>query len=109
MHADCRHFPAIHPNAGAAWNLSSRNTKIRERTDDRPLDGANIGAHIALPFSQIQDRITDDLSGAVIRDVAAAVGGVKLNASAGKSGFAREQVFGMAVAPLRDDVGMFDE
>ena len=62
MHADCGHLLAIHPHAGAARNSPGCNTELRERIDDHLLDGPNIGDHVALPFSQIQDRIADDLA-----------------------------------------------
>ena len=85
------------------------NVELRERIDDHLLDGPNIGDHVALPFSQIQDRIADDLAGAVIGDVAAAIGGIELDSGAAQRVFARQQIFGVAVAALRDHVRMLDE
>ena len=45
----------------------------------------------------------------MIGDVAAAIGGIELDAGAAQRVFARQQVFGVAVAALRDDVRMLDE
>ena len=70
---------------------------------------ANVGAHVALPFSQIEDRIADDLARTVIGDVAAAVGGVELDAGARQDFVAGQQIFHVAVAAQRDDVRVFDD
>ncbi len=94
----------VQPGTRPACNL-----EFRERIDDHLFDRPNIGAHVALPFSQIQDRIADNLARAVIGDVAAAVGGMKLDTGAAQRVFAGQQIFGVAVAALRDHVRMLDE
>jgi hypothetical protein len=45
----------------------------------------------------------------MVRDVAAAVGGIELDAGAAQGIVARQQIFSMAIAPLRDYVRMFNE
>src|SRR5580700_6277753 len=82
MHADSGHFLAIYPDAGAARNSPGCNIELRERIHDHLFDSANIGHHVALPFSQIHDRIADNLTRSVISDVTAAVGGIELDAGA---------------------------
>jgi hypothetical protein len=73
------------------------------------LDGPEIGAHIALPFSQIHDWIADNLAWTMISDIAAAIGWIKFDPGAAQRSFAREQVLGVAVASLRNDVRVLDE
>src|ERR1700678_3061669 len=104
MHADGGHLPAIYPHSRAAWNTSGCQAELRQSIDDYLLDSPDVSHYVAFPFSQIHDRIADDLAGTVIRDVAAAVGGVELDAGAAQGIFARQQIFGMAIAPLRDYV-----
>ena len=89
-------FSDPHPVAPAYASPFSPNSAsasmmhLLERTD--------IGDHVALPFPQIEDRIADDLPGAVIRHVAAAIGVMKLDARRLQNFLARQQVF---------DVGRF--
>src|SRR5580698_4324451 len=90
VNSDCGHFLAIHPHAGAAWDAAGDNLEFRERINDDLFDSANIRAYIALPFSQIQDGIADNLAGTVIGDVAAAVGGVILDPRATQRGIASQ-------------------
>src|SRR5271166_2646950 len=82
MHANCGHFLAIHPHARATRNAPARNPELDHRIDDHLLDGTDVGAHVALPFSQIHDWIADDLAGAVISNIAAAISWIKVDAGA---------------------------
>ena len=70
---------------------------------------AHVGAHVALPIAQIEDRIADQLAGTVIRDVAAAIGGVEGDAGARQNVVAGQQIFHVAVAAQRDDVRMLEQ
>ena len=58
---------------------------------------------------QIEDGITDELSGAMISDVASPVYMVKGNALYFQGGFIKEQVFAVAVASQGIGVGMFEK
>jgi hypothetical protein len=77
VHADGADFAPAHPNAGQLGNAAGLDAEIGQRIDDGLLDGPDVSAHVALPFAQVQDGIADELAGAVIGDVAAAVGGMK--------------------------------
>src|SRR5271156_1816374 len=92
VHADGGHLLAIHPHAGAPWDASGDNLKLRERIDDHLFSGAHISAYVAFPFSQIQDGIADDLAGTVIGDVAATVGGMIVDPRAAEGGFASQKI-----------------
>src|SRR5882724_5694053 len=108
MNSDRGDFLSIGPHAGATFQTSRWDAAFCQRINDDLLDGANISHHVALPFSQIEDGITDDLAGAVIGNVAAAVGGKIGDPSAGQDFFAREQIFLVPVAAESDGVGMLD-
>ena len=71
--------------------------------------GVHVGADVALPLAQIEDGVADKLAGAVIGDVATAVGFVNVDAASGEHFRAGEDVAEMGVAAERDDVRMFDE
>ncbi len=90
----------------------SRNAKIRNEPNasiNDLFDGANIGDHIPFPFTQIDDRIADDLAGAVVGDIAAAVGSDEFDAGAREEFRGGEKIFIVSVAAHGDDVRMFDE
>ena len=109
MHPDGADLAFTHPDARQLWNAAGLDAEIRQRIDHGLLDGAHIGAHVALPLAQIQDGIADDLPRSVISDVAAAVGGMEGDAGAGQYVFAGQQVFQMAVAAERDGVGVLQQ
>ena len=48
-------------------------TEARERADDRLLEVAQVDVQVALGVAQQEDRVADELAGAVIGDVAAAL------------------------------------
>ena len=72
-------------------NAARLDAEIRQRIDQRLLDGPHVRAHVALPFAQIQDRIAHNLSRPVISHVAAAVGGMEGDAGAGQQVVAGQQ------------------
>jgi hypothetical protein len=109
MHADCADFGVAHPDAGAFRNAARLDIEIRKRIDHGLLDRPHVRAHVALPIAQIQDGVADDLSRPVIRDVAAAVGGMKSDAGVAQVFFAGEQVFHVAVATHGDGVGVLQQ
>jgi hypothetical protein len=65
----------------------------------RLLDGAHISAHVALPVAEVENRVADKLAGAVIGDVAAAIGGVESDAGAAQDFVAGEHVGGWPLRP----------
>ena len=73
--------------------------------DHHVLEIADIAVHVAAIGLQVDDRIADDLAGAVIRDVAAAAGLGDLDAEFSKP-FVRDQHVRAAAVALhakRDD------
>ena len=81
----------------------------RQPGPDGLLHGAHIGSHIALPLTQVQNRVSHKLPRAVIRYVAAAVRRVKRDTRAAQNLLARKQIFHAAVAPQRDHVRVFQQ
>lgn len=53
------------------------DTEIRQSIDQGLLQRAHVGAHIALPFAQVHNRITYNLARTVIGNIPAAVGGIE--------------------------------
>ncbi len=76
MYADCGDFFASHPNTFIAffWNPLRGNAKNSQRVDQTALDAIEIRMDVAFPFSQIENRIANKLAGAVIGNVAPAIG-----------------------------------
>jgi len=109
VYADRADFGPAHPDSRTFRNAVRLDVEIRQRVDHGLLDRPHVRAHVALPFAQIQDRVADDLSRPVIRDVAAAVGGMKSDAGAAQDFFAGQQVFPVAVAAHRDRVGVLQQ
>ena len=60
-------------------------------------------------LGQIQDRIADDLPGAMIGDVAAAVAGMEFHVHLSKQAVSGAQMLALAVSAERDHVGMLAE
>src|SRR5581483_1599616 len=83
--------------------------KLLQRINENLLDGANICAYIALPQAKVNDGIGDNLSGAMIGDVAAAIGFVQFDAMTLEDPGWRQQIFGMSVAADGDHVRVLNE
>ena len=109
MHADGGDFALAHPDARQFGNTAGLDAEIRQSIDQGLFDGPHVGSHIALPFAQVEDGIAHDLSGAVIGDVAAAIGRVEGDAGARQNVVAGQQVFQMPVAPQRDDMRVLQQ
>src|SRR5258708_7749052 len=82
VHADGGDLAITGPNAGELGNASGFDAVIGEGIDDGLLEGADVGAHVALPIAEVEDGVADELPGTVIGDVAAAVGGEEFDAGA---------------------------
>jgi hypothetical protein len=109
MYADSGDFLSVHPHASASFQPASVNVEFRERIHNHLLDGPDVGDYVALPFSQIEDWITDDLAGPMVSNVAAAVAGMIVDSGARQYFFAREQILRVSVAAEGDDVRMLDD
>ena len=62
VNADRRHLFSMHPHSGRARHPLARNPEFGKRVDQHLLQRTYVRDHIALPFSQIDNRITDDLA-----------------------------------------------
>src|ERR1700722_7792483 len=71
--ADGGDLTIAHPYSGKFGNALRFDSVIGERLNNRLPDAANVCADVALPIAQIEDGVTDQLTGTVIRHVAAAV------------------------------------
>src|SRR6476620_5281508 len=76
MDADGGDLPRgpLQPDAGQAIEARSFDTERRERLDERLLEIADVLLDVAAVALQIEDRIADELAGAVKRRLAAAIG-----------------------------------
>ena len=61
------------PDAGPARLARPREPEPRQRLDQRLLEVAQVDVQIALVLAQQEDRVADELAGAVVGDVAAAL------------------------------------
>ena len=69
----------------------------------------HVPADVATVFGEIEDGVADDLSGAVVGDVAAAVGFVEGDVHLGQQAVAGAEMFFFSVAAQGDDVGVLAE
>src|SRR5919204_3065733 len=74
--ASCAFVRASHPHADAIMPPLAAYAQARERANDPFLETVNEAAHITPAPVQIEHHIDDPLSGAVIRELAAASAGV---------------------------------
>ena len=110
MHTDRAYFPRLLSTRRRARFPAALNAENRQRIDNGLFHGPDIRDDIALPFPQIEDRIADNLTGAVIRDVAAAVGLVKADTGRAEITSSRsEQILHVPIPPESDDMRMLDE
>src|ERR1700675_467340 len=73
MNPNRRNFPFAGPDARSPCFATRSNTKPVKRIDDHLLDSPDVSMHIALPFSQIENRITDNLPRPMISNIASAI------------------------------------
>jgi hypothetical protein len=109
VHAYRADLGGAHPDSRTFRDAGRLDPEIRQRVDHGLLDRPHVGAHVALPFTQVQDGIADDLPWPVIGDVAAAVRGIKGDAGARQDFFAGQKIFQMTVAAERDGVGVLQQ
>ena len=67
-------FSIADPDAGQAGDTGGGDAELRDRLDQDLFEIAHVAVHVAAILRQLEDRIADQLPGAVIRDVAAAAG-----------------------------------
>jgi hypothetical protein len=109
LHSDRGHLRTAGPHTGEARFRLRVDSETRQRRDDDRLQPADVGQDISLPVAparQREDRVADELPGAVVRDVAAAVGPHEL----GSDGSGRdEDVAEIGTRTERVHVGMLEQ
>ena len=63
-----------HPDAGQALVARRVEVERSERPDERLLEVADVALHVLAVLREVEDRVADELSGAVERRLAATVG-----------------------------------
>ena len=114
VHADGADFGQLailvpHPDSGCAGFPAALNSEARQGPDHRFLQAPDVGHDIAFPFSQIDNRVADNLAGAVVSDVAAAVDLEEFDAQLGQAVAAEQHVFQAAVAAQGQHMRMFEQ
>src|ERR1017187_6588554 len=109
VHSDGGDFAIAHPNPSQLGNAAGFNAELRQRFDERLLDGTHVRAHVALPIAQVQNRVAHELPRSVIRHVAAAIGWIKPTPGAAKDLARSQQILYLSVAPQRDHVRVFQK
>jgi hypothetical protein len=99
----------LDPDAGFAGDAVGGDTEISGGADHGLFEGADVPVDVATDGIEIEDRIADDLAGAVIRYVAAAVGFAEFDIFLAEDVFGGEEIFLAGVAAEGEDVGMLAE
>src|SRR6266849_5869431 len=99
----------LDPDAGFAGDAIGGDGEIGGGADHGLFERTDVPVDVAANAVEIEDRIADDLAGAVIGDVAAAVGFAKFDTFLTKDVFGSEKIFLAGVAAEGEDVGMFTE
>src|SRR5690349_22044272 len=96
--ADRREFLVSDPDAGQSVDARRLDAVVCRGSNQDFLEIANVAVHVLPVWLQIEDGIADDLSGTVIRDVAAAARLVNLDAACRQQVRRGEDVRAAAVA-----------
>ena len=109
--ADCSQFVRSDPGAGQAGNPHRLDAEHRRGRDHHGFEIAHVPVDIAAVRTQIEDGITNQLTGTVVGDVAAAAGFEQRHAGVFEGGFGREHVRAIVpdLGPERDDRRVFEE
>ena len=97
------------PYAVAIRDAFGRDFEIGRRADHGFFELLDVPAHVATEFGEIKDGIADNLSGAVIGDVATAVGCVEGDVHLCEQAVTGAEMFFFSVAAERDHVGVLAE
>ena len=110
MHAERGEFffagGGVHPNAVAICDAPGGDAKIRGGADHHFFELIDVPAHVAAMLREIEDGIADDLAGAVVGDVAAAIGRGKVDVHLREHAFAGTEMFVFSIAAESDHVRM---
>ncbi len=97
----------VEPHTGEALEATGvRQAQLGERIDDQAFDAAHVVGR-AEPVADVEDRVPDELAGAVVRDVAAAFDRDEFGADRG--GFTTQVVLEVGSGPVGEHVRMFEQ
>jgi hypothetical protein len=99
----------LNPEAGFAGDAMGGDAEIGGRADHDFFEGADVPVNVAADGIEIENGIADDLPGAVIGDVTAAIGFAELDIFLAEDIFGGEKIFLAGVAAEGEDVGMLAE
>src|ERR1035438_5621245 len=92
------------PNSVEAFRAASRrHSEVAGGTNKCLLEVAHVTPHVASAVSQIENRVRDELPGAVERELAAAIGDAKRDASLEKEVLRHEELAESRVPAPRGD------
>jgi hypothetical protein len=109
VHANGANLSLLRPDACGPFFTAAFDPKTGEGIDNGLFNGAQVCDNITLPFLEIEDGIADDLTGSVIRDVAATICFFKRDARVAQHVGWGKEIFHVPVAAERDDVRVLDE
>ena len=93
----------------ASFSSVSRDAKIGGGANHGFFKAADVPVNVAADAIKVEDGIANDLAGAVIGNVAAAIGFAEFDSFLAKDVFRDEQVFPTGVTAEREDVPMLAE
>jgi hypothetical protein len=99
----------LNPDAGFAGNAISGNAEIGGGADHGFFEGADVPVDVAADAIEIENRVADDLAGAVIGDVATSIGFAEFDAFLAKDVLGSEKILLAGVSAKSDHVGVFAE
>src|SRR5882757_3714807 len=99
----------LHPDAGFAGDAVGGDAEIGGGADHGFFERADVPVNVAADGIEIKNWIADDLAGAVVGDVAAAVGFAEFDIFLAEDVFGGEKIFLAGIAAESEDVGMFAE
>ena len=92
----------VGPAARVAVTSSCLDAECRTRPAHRGLEGADVGTEQERPVGEPEDRVRDELAGAVVRDLAAALDAQQLDAAGFEVGRRGEHVRRLGLASERE-------
>jgi len=99
----------LNPDAGLAGNAKGGDAEISGGANHDFFKRADVPVNVAADDIEIENGIADDLTGAVIGDVAAAIGFAKLDIFLPQNIFGGEEIFLASVAAEGEDMWMLAE
>src|SRR4051812_36476404 len=92
MHADRCDLAIIDPDARVLLDASAHDVESRQRVDQCLLDLAQVPMQILAMLLEIEDRISNELAGAVKGDVPTALDVEQLDTAGGERCFTQQQM-----------------